>query len=123
MVWDSRYDVTYPSNSKDGEESIEEPVVAVVENEDITINEYVNISFVSYGDDVDHCLINYCDQEEAYQWAKSKSYTFYKAVVKINQNNKNNYIYHLIGKITHASFINPNDERLKVYLEKLRSLI
>lgn len=38
-------------------------------------------------------------------------------------NNKNNYIYHLIGKITHASFINPNDERLKVYLEKLRSLI
>ena len=38
-------------------------------------------------------------------------------------NNKNNYIYHLMGKITHASFINHNDKRLKVYLEKLRSLI
>ena len=98
IVWNSRYEVKYPSNSEDGDESesIEEPVVAVEENEDITINEYVNISFVSYGDDVDHCLINYCDQEEIYQWEKESyfytSYTSYRAVVKINLSNKNNYI-------------------------------
>ena len=34
-------------------------------------------------------------------------------------NNKNNYIYHLMGKITHASFINPNDKRLKVYQSEI----
>ena len=123
IVWNSRYEVKYPSNSEDGEESesIEEPVVAVEENEDITINEYVNISFVSYGDDVDHCLINYCDQEEIYQWAKSKSYTFYKAVVKINQNNKNNYIdeksvdFIIFDKLDYISFTREEIGSSKMY--------